>query len=182
MTESKFWIEKIDHISEAFSTLCSNLETSEINLKADDDEWSIAQIMEHLILTNSSYFPIFEDLKEGSYSAGLLSRLQWWPNFLGRFILKSVQPSNTKRIKTFPIWTPSKEPITDILNRFIQHQEILKLEIMQLEPYLEGAIIHSPANKHIVYPLRTALDIIVTHEERHLQQVKEILSTPNQDV
>ncbi len=33
----------------------------------------------------------------------------------------------------------------------------------------------SPANKNIIYTLETAFDIIVTHEQRHLAQAKEVL-------
>jgi hypothetical protein len=36
-------------------------------------------------------------------------------------------------------------------------------------------VISSPANKNIVYKLETAFDIIVSHEQRHLEQAKEIL-------
>jgi hypothetical protein len=40
----------------------------------------------------------------------------------------------------------------------------------------KGTVISSPANKYIVYKLETAFDIIVAHEERHLEQAKEVLS------
>ncbi|CAZ97441.1 Putative protein [Zobellia galactanivorans] len=37
----------------------------------------------------------------------------------------------------------------------------------------KGCIISSPANKNIVCRLETAFDIIVTHEQRHFEQLKE---------
>jgi hypothetical protein len=39
----------------------------------------------------------------------------------------------------------------------------------------KGVVISSPANKNIVYKLETAFDIIVSHEQRHFEQAKEIL-------
>jgi hypothetical protein len=39
----------------------------------------------------------------------------------------------------------------------------------------KGTVIASPANKNIVYKLETAFDIIVSHEQRHLEQAKEVL-------
>ena len=35
------------------------------------------------------------------------------------------------------------------------------------------------ANKNIVYKLETAFDIIVTHEERHFEQAKEVWAKSN---
>ena len=64
----------------------------------------------------------------------------------------------------------------DVLEKFSKHQAKLKLEIELTEELIEtGAVISSPANKNIVYKLQTAFDIIVTHEERHLEQAKEVL-------
>jgi len=38
-------------------------------------------------------------------------------------------------------------------------------------------IISSPANKNIVYKLRTAFEIIIAHEQRHFEQSKEAFET-----
>lgn len=40
---------------------------------------------------------------------------------------------------------------------------------------VNGIVISSPANKNIVYKLETAFNIIVTHEQRHFEQAKEVL-------
>ena len=41
----------------------------------------------------------------------------------------------------------------------------------------KGTIISSPANKNIGYKLETAFEIIVTHEQRHFEQSKEVYAT-----
>ena len=40
----------------------------------------------------------------------------------------------------------------------------------------KGTVISSPANKNIVYKLENAFDIITTHEQRHLEQAREVLA------
>ena len=40
-------------------------------------------------------------------------------------------------------------------------------------------VIASPANANIIYRLETALNIIVAHEQRHWNQIKEILTFIN---
>ncbi|MDX1667237.1 MAG: DinB family protein, partial [Saprospiraceae bacterium] len=101
--------------------------------------------------------------------------------FFGNFLLKSVQPERRKKIKTFSIWEPAQSRISvGILQRFIQHQEELKVKIDASETLIkEEAVISSPANRNIVYKLDTAFDIIVSHEQRHLAQAKEILKMQN---
>jgi hypothetical protein len=80
-------------------------------------------------------------------------------------------------MKTFPIWEPStSHVIADILNRFQNHQNELAKKIEDAkEDVANGVVISSPANKNIVYKLETAFDIIVSHEQRHLEQAREVL-------
>jgi bifunctional N-acetylglucosamine-1-phosphate-uridyltransferase/glucosamine-1-phosphate-acetyltransferase GlmU-like protein len=81
-------------------------------------------------------------------------------------------------MKTFPIWEPTtSNVIGDILNRFQIHQNELIQKIEEAKGLVEkGVVISSPANKNILYKLETAFDIIVSHEQRHIEQSKELLS------
>ena len=80
-------------------------------------------------------------------------------------------------MKTFPIWEPTTSNVNgDILKRFQDHQNELIQKIEGARELVEKrVVISSPANKNIVYKLETAFDIIVSHEQRHLEQAKEIL-------
>jgi hypothetical protein len=55
--------------------------------------WSIAQNLEHLILINSSYFPIIEQLQQKVYKRPFHGRFQFIVKFLGSFVKQSVEPS-----------------------------------------------------------------------------------------
>lgn len=53
---------------------------------------------------------------------------------------------------------------------------MLKQKIEDAKELIEnGTIIASPANRNIVYKLETAFDIIISHEQRQLEQAKEIV-------
>ena len=57
------------------------------------------------------------------------------------------------------------------------HQEVIKKLIQDNQPLLEkDVVIPSPANRYIVYKLRKAIEVIVAHEERHLNQAMEVKS------
>lgn len=171
------WIEHIDAITLEYKRSFGKLRADQLNFKPNPTSWSIAQITEHLILINSSYFPIIEAIEKGSYRVPVHGKWRFMTRFFGRFILQSVHPSRDRKIKTVSIWEPTKSdyPI-DLVQQFIEHQDQLKRFVERATSRdLKRTIISSPANKHIVYNLEAALDIIVTHERRHLEQARDLL-------
>jgi len=171
------WIQSIDRSTEEFQKHFATLNQEELNWKPNPKAWSIAQNIDHLIVINKTYFPVLAELKAGTYQTPFTAKIGFLVSYFGKMILNSVKPEYQKKIKTFPIWEPTKSEISDdILDRFVQHQSALKEMILSAKPFLEqGAIISSPANKNIVYKLETAFDIITNHEQRHLAQAKVVL-------
>ena len=80
-------------------------------------------------------------------------------------------------MKTFSIWEPGQSRLgIDIISRFKKHQSELQKQINEAKELLTNRIvISSPASKIVVYRLEIAFDIVVNHEQRHLEQAKEIL-------
>lgn len=172
------WIEKIDKLTNQFLQEFSSLNEEELNWKPDPKSWSVAQHLDHLIVINQTYFPIIAALKAGQYSLPFWGRFRFSVNFFGAAVLNAVKPEQPKKTKTFPIWEPASSNISgDILERFRAHQTELKNQIVSSEMLLNnGAVIASPANRMIVYRLETAFDIIVAHEERHLNHARAVWS------
>ncbi|MDN5211244.1 DinB family protein [Fulvivirgaceae bacterium BMA12] len=174
----KHWISQIDQTTDAFQKHFGALSVEELNWKPNPETWSIAQNIDHLIVINSTYFPVISNLKSGNYKLPFMAKFGFMVSFFGKTILNASKPDRKKKMKTFPIWEPAKSYISpDILARFSKHQSELKQAIEASEDLIKiGSIISSPANKNIVYKLETAFDIIVVHEQRHLEQSKDVLS------
>ena len=66
------------------------LHADQLNWKPAADKWSIAQNMDHLIVINSSYFPIIESLKKGTYKAPFLGKVGFVVSFFGKMIFDLV--------------------------------------------------------------------------------------------
>lgn len=166
----------LDAITQAFRTEFGDLSTEALNWKPAPDTWSIGQNIDHLITINRTYFPTFEAVLAGTNDPPFTARLGFLVSWFGNMILKASSPERSNKIKTFPIWEPSQSDLpADILARFADHQEKLKGYIEKLAPKAaEGTIISSPANRYLVYRLDTAFEIIVTHEERHFAQAREV--------
>ena len=97
---------------------------------------------------------------------------------MGDMIYKSVEPTRAKKMKTFPVWEPAQSNVSkEVIADFKKHQEAIKKLISDNKTLLEkDVVIPSPANRYIVYKLRKAVEIVVSHEERHLNQAKEVLA------
>ncbi len=172
------WILQIDQITENFVSAFGSLSIEELHWKPNEQTWSIAQNIDHLIIINETYYPILTSLHQGTYNTPFIGKLGFMVSFFGNMILHAVKPDRKKKVKTFPIWEPKfSEKKGDILDKFKRHQAELKNQIESSKGLVEkGTVISSPANKYLVYKLETAFDIIVTHEQRHFEQAKEIFS------
>lgn len=175
---SRHWIAEIDQISHTTKKLFNDLDEVQLIKRPLPQSWSIAENLQHLIQVNRSYFPIFDKLKSGTLQTAFVGKFGFFTRLFGNILYQSVNENRAKKIKTFPLWEPQ---ITgdgyEVLAKFLSHQEDLKQKIEEMESFiLEEKVIHSPANKLIVYTLPRALDIIVEHEKRHLAQCAEILT------
>ncbi len=171
------WASQIDEITKQTQIEFGAFTDEQLNWKPNSNIWSIAQNLEHLIVVNESYFPVLSSLKAGTYKTPFIAKIGFLVSFFGKTILKAVLPDRQRKMKTFPIWEPGASALDHSnLNRFETHQNELKLQIADAKNLIEqGAVISSPANKNIVYKLETAFDIIVSHEQRHLEQAMEVL-------
>ena len=176
MSRISTWKKSFEDSSRLFETAFGKLTTGELNWKPNETAWSIGQIVDHLIRINESYYPVFDELKQGRDSTPWIARIGFIPSFFGKFILASVEPSRTKKIKTFPVWTPSSGAVaSDIVEQFTSHHLgfIRKLEAHE-DLFGKGIVVSSPANRYVVYPLDTAIEILIQHEKRHYNQALEV--------
>lgn len=176
MTTEK-WTSTLDQMTVKFRETFGNLTKEELNRKPGKDRWSIAQNIDHLMKINSSYFPILDQIDEGTYRTPFLGKVGFFVRLMGNWIMSSVDPDRRKKTKTFSPWEPVESEIDeDILDQFETHQQILKEKMRKCTDALDkDLVINSPVNKNIVYRLDQAFDIIVTHEERHFRQAKETM-------
>lgn len=175
------WFSRLDGVTEKVKSEFGRLSNEQLNWKPSEEKWSIAEVLEHLNLVNASYEKILSNSANGTSDMGWTSNLGFFVTFMGNMIYRSVEPTRAKKITTFPIWVPAQSNIqSDVIEEFVQHQQALKKLIAESKPLLEKDItIPSPANRYVVYKLRKAVEIVVSHEERHLNQALEVKSLLN---
>jgi predicted nuclease of restriction endonuclease-like RecB superfamily len=85
-------VSQLNSITEEFFSAFSRLNKDDLNWSPDSSTWSIARNIDHLIVINSTYFPLFDAIKSGNFKEPFLGKFGFWVDWIGSFILKSVQP------------------------------------------------------------------------------------------
>lgn len=153
------------------------LHAIQLNWKPDPDQWSIAQCLDHLMTTNSFYFPIVERIGSEGYRPSLWQRLPLLPGFFGRLMLKALDPSSPQKFTAPKGFQPSQSSIDRaIVENFDNHQQKLRGMIESCRDWeLDRIIISSPVTGVITYSLLNAFRILALHERRHLKQAQRVL-------
>lgn len=155
-----------------------DLSLQQLNWKAEDKKWSIAQCLDHLIVTNELYFKILRAVADGTYQGSWWARINPFAGRIGKMMINSLGPELKQTMQSPPSFRPQASDLpADMVARFDQHQgELLGL----LEGFAATGVpqlnVVSPASGMITFPLADALTVIIVHEQRHLQQAKQVLA------
>lgn len=153
------------------------LSAEQLNWRPDAKSWSVAQCFDHLITTHSLYFPLLSKLAKRESEAGFWEKASPLSGFFGRFLIRSMDPANLKRMKTTSRAQPSSSGISgDIIQRFVEHQDelIAALEALPAEIDPVKKVITSPLARFVTYSLDDMFTILVHHCRRHAAQAKRV--------
>lgn len=180
-------IGKLNDISRKFEENFGNLSKEELNMKISPQDWSIGQCIDHLTVSNMSYFPQLRAAASGNLQSGFWARMPLLPGMFGKMLKRSVSPVEKKKFKTMKPFEPSYSDINaGVVKSFVEIQNELCEMISKLDRTdLQKTIITSPASSFITYSLEDLLDILALHEERHFRQAMRtaehfgIMSSPH---
>lgn len=153
------------------------LDYAKFNWSPGPDKWSIGQCLDHLVKGNDPYFAIFDSLANGTHQTTIWQRLPLLPAFWGWALYNTIKPENTRKAKAPKIFQPSLSDVPlSRLDDFCRQQTRLMDAMNKLKHLdLETTIITSPVATFITYSLWDTFEILVAHEERHLNQAERVL-------
>lgn len=177
--KNQFIFETESLLKELKSFQC--LSDNQLNWKVTNESWSIAECVDHLYVTNKLYFDEFEKQFSQKQINTDCSKTPVKHKFFSKLIIKSVDPNNLKKVKTFPVFQPvSRMYSKDILLKFSDQQsEFVNLLSSIKDLDLNKYIMCSPANKFIKENFCDVLEIIRLHDKRHIIQAQKVLNNPN---
>jgi hypothetical protein len=174
-------IEQLESINMQVRENFSSLSDGQLNWKSEPAKWSIGQCLDHLIISNKTYFPSFEKLIYHRYKLSFLQKLNPFKKMLGPMMIRSLGPQQKKNFKSPTIFEPSASQISfTIVDDFLRHQEELKTyfrKLLQLDT--KNLVLASPVSGLITYTLADCMQLIPAHEQRHTDQANKVLHHPN---
>ena len=157
------------------------LRTDQLNWKPGADKWSVGQCIDHLIVSNAEYFPIFDRVLQGQKTTKTIwESLPGLPRMWGQMLIKSVSPDGARKQKAPKILAPTTSAVDPgIITRFIDQQERVVSYLNTITAVdAEKIIVTSPVVRVITYSLLDACRVIVAHEQRHLLQARRVTELP----
>lgn len=155
----------------ALEAIENELTYAQLCWRAGEQQWSIGQIVEHLLLTDD---PCVEPI------AGLLATAPggetlWKPTIMGRLITKAVDPQTKRKTRAGKVHLPSVQPRTGIVADYVAvRKELLQLVVQSAGIDLNRVKTNCPIKTPLRYNLGDAFMILTRHTERHLQQIDRI--------
>jgi hypothetical protein len=174
-------IDHLDLVKQQALRYFSVLSEEQLNWKYNPAKWSIAQCLDHLIVSNKRYFPAFDKVIHHDYKPTAWQKFNPFSKVVGQLMIKMFGPESKKRFKVPNVFKPSESEIpASIVYDFAQHQHDLKNYYLALAKMnIETVVISSPASNFVTYYLSDALKLIANHELRHLNQSLAVFNHPN---
>lgn len=173
-------VAALNNIAAETKSTFGGLSPSQLNWKPSAERWSVAQCLDHLITTNTQYFPAIEDALAGK-TRTLWQRMPVLPGLGGKLLMKFVDPASTRKVTAPQRFRPAQSDVSpSIVSDFIAHQSTLIKRIKSTERLdLANVVISSPVTSAITYSLLDTYRILVLHETRHFQQAQRVTEEPS---
>jgi hypothetical protein len=161
-----------DDASETFGALSAE----QLNWKPGEKSWSIAQCLDHLILTNREFYPEFDKLASGARKNTFWQNYSPFTGYFGRFLVRAVTEDSKKaKAPSKKIVPPSDLP-ADIVDQFGKNiAEVCEKVISITAADREKVVVSSPFLAVMTYKLDDAYSVLVEHTKRHIRQAKRVM-------
>ena len=111
-------VAELEKVGREASEVFGSLSPAQLNWKPSAEQWSVGQCFDHLIVTNSSFFPDLRRVAAGTFQSSLWGRISPLSGFFGRYILSALDPAKGRKIKAPPAFLPAKSDVdADVIDR-----------------------------------------------------------------
>jgi hypothetical protein len=159
---------------QAANDLIAALSIQQLNWQPAPGAWSIGQCLEHLCITNEAYLPPIAAALNNKPHAPVAEIVPGWLG--GWFIQNLVEPSGkTKRVPAPGKIRPGSRVEPAVLHRFLSsNQACRRLILRASENDVNRIRFWNPFIPGLRFTAGTGLQIIVSHERRHLLQARRV--------
>ena len=160
-------------------TLAAGLTDEQLNWHAAPGSWSVGQCLEHLCITNEAYLTsisaALEEKPDSPVEQITPGRFECW------FIRSFVEPSpSSKRVPAPRKIRPAARVDRTVLDRFLSDNKACRKLILRARGKNVNHIrFWNPFVLGVRFTIGTGLEIIESHERRHLLQAERVRDSVN---
>jgi hypothetical protein len=177
------YLEQLAFIRRESAELTGEITDAQFSWRPAPGRWSPGQIVNHLNLAGGDYVQRLARLLEDARARGLRDRGDDRPGLIGGMLVRSMEPPPRRRFKAPKIWQPADagaapgragelarwHALHDALEALIHAAAGLDLRRIRLA---------SPVSRLIRMNAGDALALLLTHERRHLLQLRKVTEEP----
>lgn len=132
--------------------------------------WSIGEVLEHVLVVDTDMISALRDALDRAGNAAGTPRA-WKPTLIARVLLWALRPGTSLRVKAIPKYS-NLVPRAGVVAACAAHLGDVRALLERADRVDPNALrITSPINAMVKYSLGDALQILVTHAERHMVQI-----------
>lgn len=172
-------ITMLRKVEEGITQEICPLSRNQLNWKPDPRSWSVAECLDHVMVTNKSYFKRFDQVKNHAIQTSFLGKIPGWANFCSNAILKTVDPKSKGKTKTPKAFKPERSdyPI-HIVDQYLDVHHELVAYLNELDGFEahEQIVFASPISNLFQLRLDKVIEILWKHSVRHLHQARRVIA------
>lgn len=173
-------LQKGREAKEKVSSEFSNLSTDQLNWQSSPVSWSIAQCLDHLIVSHSVYFSALEKITEGKFKMNFWEKHSPFTKIWGYIMKDQMQEQVKRKLKAPKKIQPASKVDLEIIEQYHRSIDQFLAYISNCRNIdIDKTIITSPLVSMITYSLRDALEFLITHEHRHINQAIRVKRNVN---
>lgn len=171
--DKEFLLNYYEKTREHLEEITEDLSEAQLHYQTAEDRWSVAQILEHIVLTEQSLFGMTQELMRNSPAPERKSEVKATDEQL----IMGVEDRSQKFQASADLQPTGKYlQISDALEAFEeQREEIVDFIEENSEEDLRNHITDSPFGAIDAYQ---SLLFIASHTARHTKQIEEVLADP----
>ncbi len=164
-------LQKGREAKEKVSSEFSDISTKQLNWQASPVTWSIAQCLDHLVVSHRVYFSVLKKITEGNFQMNLWEKYSPFTKIWGNIMKDQMQEQVKRKLKAPGKIQPASKADLQIMEQYHRSIDQFLAYISKCSTIdIDKTIITSPLLSMITYSLRNALQFLVTHEHRHINQ------------
>ncbi|MBP6702487.1 MAG: DinB family protein [Vicinamibacteria bacterium] len=173
--QARLMKEELHGVDKEIRSITEGLDATGLRKRPGPSSWSVAENLEHLILTAEVMMPLIDDAVAKLERAGGKASRPSGLGFMGWMLLKALEPPPRMKSRTSKPFEPQAtgDPLT-LADRLRATNVKLGALIDRADGLATGTVkIASPFDARVKYNAYAALRITLVHARRHLWQARQ---------